>query len=859
MKKKYLYVIFSIFLLCSFLVSCDNKNDNVEKNDKVEDKTKGYKLSQLEKAMAINNAENVSPAFEHELIIGDSYNPIYGESRNKYKYKSEDENIFSINSNGKIIAINKGSAYLRVYEDNKIYALLKINVKEKDTIKPNADDTLFNEFEAKFNNYNNTDSVILNYSLDTNGEEAGMTLKLKTSPLYMEIDDLSKTHIIFKEENNSYYNYQINDQNKYYNKNYLGASVPNLTQYNELLNFNQYKDYDYKKIEINKKKENEYELKLDAIDALDSIKGLLGNNSFLDNNPNYILTLDFIFEENEIKVTYNISIHMIVSTETVDAIADTSVGINMDFKFENFEEFNLSSYQKLLPSTIDGVEELTEANSFYLKSFEKAYVYKHFEKGRYIVKAKDEYDTDYIEAKLYNDKKELVDAFDFKDSRYFDNIFNIEEEGNYYLELYDSISSDKEAIITKLDDVEEKETLKSSKGTIKSKYDYKIFEHNKTYQDELIKITNKKDKKLYLYLENAKSNSWLQFVKVDPNGILYINPSDDAKIVVVSSIDSYNYNDYESYKYDYDFDVEIIDASNGRDYDNLDYITDEYNKDYYLGCDLANIKFKVKALSYGKYEFFALNLLDNTEESIYVDDAKGKNNNYFILEKGEHEFSYIPYKFCHYQIKYKYTDISDKDVTIDLKHVTYKDEYTSKINDLKEIDLQTVKYHFELDKDEIIYCIDHRLYIYDEADNLINFPSENYRSSLYKLKKGKYYAIYKGRYSTFNLAIYDGDAKDAFDINNIEKLALNKEYILTKSEIESNYIILSYKPNNDITLDATCINTFLELLDSSKNNVEYKYLSSGELKLELKANETYYFIVGTESGSDITTITFKKI
>ena len=219
MKKKYLYVIFSIFLLCSFLVSCDNKNDNVEKNDKVEDKTKGDKLSQLEKAMAINNAENVSTAFEHELIIGDSYNPIYGESRNKYKYKSEDENIFSVNSNGKIIAINKGSAYLRVYEDNKIYALLKINVNEKDTIKPNADDTLFNEFEAKFNNYNNTDSVIFNYSLDINGEKAGMTLKLKTSPLYMEIDDLSKTHIIFKEENNNYYNYQINDQNKYYNKN----------------------------------------------------------------------------------------------------------------------------------------------------------------------------------------------------------------------------------------------------------------------------------------------------------------------------------------------------------------------------------------------------------------------------------------------------------------------------------------------------------------------------------------------------------------------------------------------------------------------------------------------------------------
>ena len=239
-------------------------------------------------------------------------------------------------------------------------------------------------------------------------------------------------------------------------------------------------------------------------------------------------------------------------------VLDIPINVTLKADYNKIEEFDTKDYKLDAIDSIEEVEEEELLDEFVINGSRK-YAYTYFEKGRYTFDLTDSiYSTPKIYITLYDDKLNEITFRENPNVTYLKNIITIEKDGYYYIIIDSNSSGDNPCKKIKLDDEAPSELeLKSSKGEIKSKYDYNIFTYSQKDENEVLKLTNLSKDKLYLYIENATTFTWYGFTSVDPNADIYINPEDNSKIYVVSALSEISRNDYD-FKYQYDFSVESI-------------------------------------------------------------------------------------------------------------------------------------------------------------------------------------------------------------------------------------------------------------------------------------------------------------
>ena len=827
MKKKYkLFFIMVLSLFVIMLGACDNKNEPKEDKKEV--------VEPFDEDLKNNHIKNIAEKEEYSLVEGDKFNPFF-DIDERFTFKSTNDKVLTVDEKGNVKAIAKGQAKVTVYSKGIAYAQASFNVAEKDKVNPNFNQDLYNEMLSKEANF---DEGTISVISKVNGVETNVITKVRKSPFYYEMNLNGKVTYVKESKitKNKYFLFNVNKYNKRIEKEIIKESDMSNYQAEDILSM--VKDIDYNKFELNKISDNEYNIKVQLKDLIGFTEEYLGAlSTFGDVTKNAIVEMNVLYGDKITTIDINIKMHFIYE----NMILDMPINVTLKADYNKIEEFDTKDYKLEPIDSIEEVEEEEELDEFVIDGYRK-YAYTYFEKGRYIFEnTSDLYHTGDMFFKLYDENLNEVTFTNIPNVKYIKNIINIEKDGYYYIYINTNSSGLNTLKKIKLDDEAPIENeLKSSKGEIKSKYDYNIFTYKEKNENEVLKIKNLSDKTLYLYVDNATTSSWYGFT-CDANKDIYINPEENTKIYVISAIsDKFATNNYE-YNYQYDFSVESIINDYGTDDNNLVILDDEtYTDKFMIGYKYKPRKAILKVDKKGLYGLKGVGL-DGLETNfpLVIKDVPSDGWK-CLLEPGEYEVTITTndhiFDIC--SIKYCYLDISDKDV-----HITLNEgEQSSYYESAAVVKEQKIRYLFDLEKDSYLMFNPNKLTIYDMEGNQISpkAGSFGFLEMYFKLKAGSYYFMKNDEYyMPIYIGLYNKEPNLFVDLTNPLELIENEKYII---ENENNYSGIFGKitaTNNKIVIHYD--NAVFEIYDENLNYVKKEYVN-GNYEYKLNVGDTYYLL-----------------
>ncbi len=843
MKKYKYYFILVLSLFVFLLSSCDNKEADSQKSDDTEEVLKDN-----------HNASMVAQKKSHTIVVGDVYNPFYALG-SEYTFKSTDEKICKVNSKGDVEGVAKGNAHINVYKDNKIFAYLEFKVTEGQKINYNYDENLYNELMDKVNSYNN-DNVSLTETITSNGITQTVGMRMKKEPFYYEMNTGSITYVKQSSVNNNYFMYTVDEANKKIKKSYIEGFSTNdysIDTYGYINNLDDNKSTD---MELNKISDNKYNIKTLIGNSTNMFKGLFGSefDEYLKQIQKAVIDTTITLKEKEMIIDIKINMHVIVEKVL---ILNIPVSCTFDIIYDEFNEFDSTGYELSKPTCFQEVEEEENLDEFTLEGYTTKYAYMYFKKGRYVYELTDDLFHNDAKVDLYN--KDLTDA-NYKEltgAEYLSNVFNVKEDGYYYISIDSGSSADHTCKLTKLDEVDNNELeFKTTTGTINSKYDYKTYVYSSTNDNEASKLTNLSSTNLYLYSQSITTTNFQGYTKVEPNKELYINPEENSVIYVVSAIEEKSCTNDFDYKYDYSFKVESIINDYGTDYDNLVTLSTEFDQDdYMIGYNLPVKKALLKAEKPGLYYLYSLGLSGKEARfSLYLDtDVYYPTNGWYKeLPAGEYVVNITAndHAFDICKIRYTYVDTSDRDINITLPLGE------GKVKNEQVRETQKIRYFFTLEEDSYLLFNPEQVTIFDLNDKALTIKAKNtydMREYYFKLKAGSYYLIYRGTWylDDFTFGKATTTPTEFVDIDNVQELISGEKY-----DVAAGYNNCGFGKvtATTTTLKITHNRARVTVFDENMDELTIDYVDVSTYTINVQQGKTYYIFFVSRDVSEPTYI-----
>ena len=828
--KKYKYYLFLLLSLFILLVSgCDNKKDE-EKTDKTE-------LVDDE-----NHINVISEKDKFSLVEGDVYNPFFNVDK-KYSFKSTDENVIKVDAKGKVTAIGAGKAKVEVYKDGQKYAFATFNITKAPTINPNFDEALFAEFLAK--DTNDSNDITVSVKTKVRGVESEVITKARKNPGYFEIDSLNNVSFV-KESSlikDKYFLYNVNENLKSIDRTLIKPS--DMSEYsaeavNDMLNL--FEGVDTSKLELNKIAENKYNIKT----MLKDISGLADSyleelEMFGDFTKNAVVNMDATFEENKTTIDITISMHFIYE----NIIFDMPVAITLTADYSPIVEFDTKDYTISDPTSVEEVDEVGKIDEFFIEGSTKC-ILADVKAGRYSFELVDDlFFTDGLRIKVYDKDLNELECSEIPHGYYHHNIINIPADGYYYFEFKSTHISNQKCKMELLDsNTPSAKELKSASGEIESKYDYDLYTYESKNDNEVLKINNLSNSRLYLYIENATTSNWNGFTTVEADKEIYINPEEDSRIYVVSAIKEKNAsNDYD-YKYQYNFSVESIVNDYGTDEKNpVELKNDTYSDKFMIGYKLKPRTAILKAEKKGIYGFTAMGLSGQEERfNISLKNVTAPNNGWeYNLEPGEYEvlISANDHVFDIASIRYYFVDISDKDVKIELLESDSLIEYDTQAY----TEEQKVRYMFDLEKDCYLILNPRFVAIYNLNDKAVTpqAPNTAVDYMYFKFKAGSYYALNLGSYyQSLYMCISKSIPTKYADLTAVPDYKENEYYVIEETDHYYSAGLGKFVAEKS-KIKIVESRVYCEVFDENMKAIVGEY-ENGNYVYNLEVGKTYYIL-----------------
>ena len=850
MKRYSLFIGLFLSFFMIFLVGCDKKNDNKD-DDVVEVGEEGI---------------IIPTQSSYNLYVGEEYNPFHNQNSD-YSFKLENTDVATIDEAGKIKAVNEGTAYLTLLKNNEIVKSYEIYVTKKEKVNYKYDEDEYNNLKEKldFSSYYQYGITVNTYIGDfSDGTSASVETKMmmKRDPFYAETkiiaSGLSSHTLIKGTSGDKYISYTIDDAKKTYKSAYLTSTEFNGKEYiDQNTDFiSDFDTIDKSKVELTCLGENSYMLKVALSDYLSLYDDILKDNfsSYYDKIKDTVITTMFRFGERSY-INTNGTLHFMENGKLFHCPFSVTIDISQYFS----DHFYFTGYTDLSAGDILTVDDIFTPDNNGNKTLKVK-----LQKGRYAIEDLESISNTRVIMFTVKDSSGNLITNNNIDADLVKNIINIEKEDIYTIDFRAGVygAATNTYKFVKINYPErEASSLQNSSGTLEGLYDYKKFTYSSTNENEVIKLTNNSNNKLYLYVENCITGSsayGYNSITVDGKKTIYINPDTNTAIYVISAINEYNYD--KDYQYDYDFTVESIINANGSDYENLDEVSTEFGKEYMVGYTYAPRKLLLKAEKKGLYSFSFKGLDSYSHAQVYVDDGGrhyAQSGPKFKLEAGEYVIALLTndhlFDIC--SLKYEYFDTSDRDVDIELT-VTDKISLGNVLN-LKVIDEQIVRYHFNLAESSIVAYEKEHVYIYDSEGKKVSTNNSSFGYNFIKLKAGSYYAIYTGyapivsgeyeHHKTFTLFVSESTLDHYFDPDDIPDVEFDKEYIFTGSNSVYNFLCFKYVAVKDKTIRLYSNSVNIEIYDEDLNSVNTYKMVEGK---------TYYFIIRVNGGYSTPSIRF---
>ena len=824
MKLKHFFLMF-VFMGLFLLGGCGNTDTSTESQ-----------------TTTTSQNEQVTHQHNYILYIGDELNPFKKIPDGIITYESKNPDILSVDEKGNIKALSKGTTSILVYKDSNLYGIAYFNVKEKASITKEDTDNLFDELFNKLASYDTYNS----FTFTTVESENSITYRASRNPLHIEERigrGVNQSFNIYEKRNGNYYVSNINEESKTITTTQMDETTATEKMKLSVASVLGINPLELKTYEISKEN-NKYNLRIQLsdfksiIDPVSQACGLEFPEALLDT----VLDFSFNLMEKEISIVLSFTFHYIED----DYVYHIPFSYHYHFLFQSFKFFSSEGYNYNLAKSLNSVV-LQDLSVIEHGGYNETYYYGGtLKKGRYAIEADSSTSRSELKYKIYDsDKKEVNLKEGFDKSLCLKGMFTIPEDGVYYFGITYGIDKTGYFYIVPIENHNrEVLPLEDSSGSIYDTYDYQTYTYESSDKNEIIKITNNGDEPLYLYCDPSKTNhpysSPEYFIK--PGEYTYINPNDGK--VDIHVISGQAYVDRANAAYNYSFHVDILTNDNGTDLDNLDYLTEEYDKEYFVGLGMETRYIKLKVENEGYY-----NIIPSTKAFIYI-DGKEKKDFGFYLTPGEYtvKFYYSDYFFIT-QIKYTFIDVSDKEVDVTLP--IYGRSY---LRQQKVLDTQIIKYRFSLLEDSLISFNTGQIQIFDCEDNALTIKGLRLQI-ITKLKAGNYYFIdfvSASNSVSLPIGIVEIELEEYFELNSDKTLELNYEYIFNTELVSIyRYKYRVFESDTEMDIKITGINSYI--LSEDGISLRPQNTTDDSWIYHLEANTKYYFFLN--SDFEILTVT----
>ena len=796
---------------------------------------------------------NVAEKETYNVYVGDVFTPFYNGVNELYNFDTSDWNVVSVDDAGYINAKKLGNAKIYVFDGSICYAYVVINVIEKPIINYNYDEKLYNEFTNRIDDYVINDSFSLEVDYNINNFSELYSVKIGNEPFYFESIKRVNSNITrecIKKEEDGYYKFDIYEDIKYIKKTLLDDSNFDLSEYNALnfSNVDELKNLNFDVTEMEKVNDNEYIIKFYSTDI---IKFLLGFDNeeileLLSVGKDSIVVCTITFSNDSILVFFSTNYHFVYQ----GYLLEFPLNVNFSYIYNRVEISDFSTYDFPGPSSIDEAKEPVKFDRIYLEKNTKRCVYTYLETGSYLINTRDDSLSD-LKINIYDSEKNEVNLFEFNSNSYLDKIIYIANPDYYYF-CFEYDNKEGSLFFSKLEiNDSNNEFKKTNNGNIEKKYDFDKYVFEASSDNIAISFTNTGRNNIFVYLDGfyydnySSINMYNHIARINNLQTLWLHPLKAKSILYIVSNLEAKYDD--EYIYDYSFEIEIIENNNGTDYDNLDVLKEEYDKNYFLGYDYKPIKLKLNALKHGLYKIYSKN--EDLEYSIkFKIEGYNEYKDYYILNEGNYivEVTYDPNIFKNSYLKYVFIEDYEKNIDIELQTIENKNDISSKkyyFNNIKTESGLDVKYHFFLEEDTIIVLNPNHTIIYDENNKPVTFINEYYSKLYFKLSTGSYYVRFYSINDSFLLAKISFDCQ-AFseDIDNQIMFDYQYEYGYNY-EFSNNdicYYTLFFNEDFVIKIDSNISTLFI--YDENLEKVIFSSVDKIKI-IKLEGNKKYYFLV----------------
>ena len=827
MKLKHFFLIF-VFMGLFLLGGCDESNENTSTENQT---------------TTTSQDEQITHQENYILYIGDELNPFKKIPDGIITYESKNPDILSVDAKGNIKALSKGSTSIFVYKDSNLYGTAYFEVQEKASITKEDTDNLFDELFNKIASYDTYNSFIFT----TAESENAILYKTSKNPLHIEEiigSGVNQSFNIYEMINGNYYVSNINEISKTITTTQMDETTATEKMKLSVASVLGINPLELKTYEISKDN-YKYNLRIPLSDFKsipDQISQAYGPE-FPEALLDTVLDFDFYLVEKEIYIVLSFTLHYIED----DYVLHIPFSYHYNFDFQSFTFFSSEGYSYNLAKSLNSAV-LQDLSVIEHGGYGQTYYYGGtLKKGRYAIQADSSSFMSELQYKIYDsDKKEANLKEGFDDSLYLEGMFTIPEDGVYYFGITCGAGEKSHFYIVPIEDHNrEVLPLEDSTGSIYDKYDYQTYTYESSDKNEIIKITNNGDELLFLYCDSLKTNLPYNYPEylIKPGEYKYINPNDGK--VDIHIISGQEYVDAAKAAYNYSFHVDILTNDNGTDLDNLDYLTEEYDKEYFVGLGMETRYIKLKVEKEGYY-----NIKPSTTAFIYIDGKEQKEFG-FYLTPGEYTVK-LYYSTSHFfitQIKYTFIDVSDKEVDVTLPIYG-----RSHLRQQKVLDTQIIKYRFSLAEDSLISFDTGKIQIFDEEDNALTIKGLGLQI-ITKLKAGNYYFIdFVSASNSVNLpiGIVEIELEEYFELNSDKALEFNYEYIFNTNLMSIyRYKYRVFESDTEMDIKITGINSYI--LSEDGIGIRHQNTTDGSWIYHLEANTKYYFFLN--SDFEILTVT----
>ncbi len=831
MKRYSLFIVLFLSFFMIFLVGCDKKNDNKD-DDVVEVGEEGIIIPT--KSL-------------YNLYVGEEYNPFHNQNSD-YSFKLVNTDVATIDEAGKIKAVNEGTAYLTLLKNNERVKSYEIYVTTMEKVNYKYDEDEYNNLKEKldfsgYNQYGITVNTYIGNISDETSASVEAKMMMRRDPFYAETkiiaSGLSSHTLIKGTSGDKYISYTIDDAKKTYKSAYLTSTEFNGKEYiDQNTDFiSDFDTIDKSKVELTCLGENSYMLKVALSDYLSLYDDILKDNfsSYYDKIKDTVITTMFRFGERSY-INTDGTLHFMENGKLFHCPFSVTIDISQYFS----NSFYFTGYTDVSAGDILTVDDIFTPDNDGNKTLKVK-----LQKGRYAIEDLESISNTRVIMFTVKDSSGNTITNNNIDAALVKNIINIEKEDIYTIDFRSGVygATTNTYKFVKINYPErEASSLQNSSGTLEGLYDYRKFTYSSTNENEVIKLTNNSNNKLYLYVENCITGSsayGYNSITVDGKKTIYINPDTNTAIYVLSKGSDNTVDLNGDLTHSYDFSVESIINDYGTDENNLVEITEEYSDEFMVGYKYKPRKVILKVSKPGIYGFTAKGL-DNTERSfyVYIEGFYSGNGEFELNEVGDYVLSLTQndHIFDIISLKYYFKDVGPMEVNLTL----YKTADSGFITNCANKPGQDVKYLFTLSSDTYLNFNPYDIVIFDTSGKQITPRAtiDKYYRLNFKVKAGSYYARYYGNTTRFLLSISNDNITDKIDFYNPETLIASVEYKVEKDSGNTPYgcgkIVGTGKP-----FYISGGNMIVEVYDADLNTVSTKIVD-GKNCYELAEGETYY-------------------